>query len=189
MTLALRWVVVRAILLFHYGIDTEIWVSTESWPWRRIVFCRSWWDSNPQPFKFESSALPLSYPRFITQALSDLRHPSKPNHLPLSNPRFITQALTELRHPSKPNHPHKYREEEKHGTEFLKTHYLGLFLPFQLLNQHVCLYILLFQTGTALEWQCVCVRMCMCAYVRADVCCVCVCVFVRTWDLFVCAVD
>ena len=61
MTLALRWAVVRAILLFHYGIDTEIRVSTESWPWRRIVFCRSWWDSNPQPFNFESSALPLSY--------------------------------------------------------------------------------------------------------------------------------
>ena len=128
MTLALRWAAVRAILLFHYGTDAEIWVSTESWPWRRIVFCRSWWDSNPQPFNLESSALPLSYPSFITQALSVLRHPSKPNH------------------------PHKYREEEKHGTEFLKTHYLGLFLPFQLLNQHVCLYMLLFQTEIALEW-------------------------------------
>ena len=37
--------------------DTEIRVSTESWPWRRKFSCRSSRDSNPGPFDHESSAL------------------------------------------------------------------------------------------------------------------------------------
>ena len=161
MTLALRWAAVRAILLFHYGTDAEIWVSTESWPWRRIVFCRSWWDSNPQPFNLESSALPLSYPSFITQALSVLRHPSKPNH------------------------PHKYREEEKHGTEFLKTHYLGLFLP---TTEPACMFVYvtvpnrnsirmvacLFAYVHVCVRTCICV-LCLCVRVCAHMRLVCVC--------------
>ena len=39
------------------GMDTEIRVSTESWPWRRKFSCRSCRDLNPWPFNHESSTL------------------------------------------------------------------------------------------------------------------------------------
>ena len=39
------------------GTDTEIRVSTESWPWRRIFSRRSSRDLNPRPFNHESGAL------------------------------------------------------------------------------------------------------------------------------------
>ena len=39
------------------GTDTEIRVSTESWPWRRKFSRRSCRDSNPRPFDHESGAL------------------------------------------------------------------------------------------------------------------------------------
>ena len=39
------------------GMDTEIRVSTESWPWRRKFSRRSCWDSNRGPFDHESDAL------------------------------------------------------------------------------------------------------------------------------------
>ena len=39
------------------GADTEIRVSTESWPWRRKLSRRSSRDSNPRPFDHESGAL------------------------------------------------------------------------------------------------------------------------------------
>ena len=38
-------------------MDTEIRVSTESRPWRRIFSRRSSRDSNPRPFNHESGAL------------------------------------------------------------------------------------------------------------------------------------
>ena len=39
------------------GTDTEIRVSTESWPWPRIFLRHSYRDLNPQPFDHKSSAL------------------------------------------------------------------------------------------------------------------------------------
>ena len=39
----------------------KIRVSTESWPWRKILHC-SCQDSNLWPFSYESFTLPLSYP-------------------------------------------------------------------------------------------------------------------------------
>ena len=39
------------------GADTEIRVSTESWPWRRKFSRRSCRDSNPRLFNLESGAL------------------------------------------------------------------------------------------------------------------------------------
>ena len=39
------------------GTDTEIRVSTESWPWRRRFSRRSCRDSNPRPFNHDSGAL------------------------------------------------------------------------------------------------------------------------------------
>ena len=71
----------------------------------------------------------------------------------LSYPCFITQALSELRHLSKPNHPHnKYREEEKWGTVF-ENALLWTLSPLSI-TELACLglYILLFQTGIAFEW-------------------------------------
>ena len=39
------------------GTDTEIRVSTESWPWRRKFSCRSCRASNQRPFNHKSSTL------------------------------------------------------------------------------------------------------------------------------------
>ena len=52
------------VLLRRYGsgTDTEIRVSTDSWPWRTKIFRRFCWDSNPRPLDHESGALPLNYP-------------------------------------------------------------------------------------------------------------------------------
>ena len=47
----------RATVVTRDGTDTEIRVSTESWPWRRRFSRRSCRDSNPRPFSHESGAL------------------------------------------------------------------------------------------------------------------------------------
>ena len=47
----------RATVVTRGGTDTEIRVSTESWPWRRRFSRRSCRDSNPRPFSHESGAL------------------------------------------------------------------------------------------------------------------------------------
>ena len=59
-------------LLRATGTDTEIRVSTESWPWRRKFSRRSSRDSNPRLFDHESGALttelsPLSYLLYFGQ--------------------------------------------------------------------------------------------------------------------------
>ena len=50
------------------GMDTEIRVSTESWPWRRKFSCHSSRDLNPPPFDHESGALTteLSPPQCVS---------------------------------------------------------------------------------------------------------------------------
>ena len=56
------------------GTDTEIRVSTESWPWRRKFSRRSSRDSNPQPFNHESGALTTELsPSPFTMSLSVFR--------------------------------------------------------------------------------------------------------------------
>ena len=51
------WDLLRATAVTLGGTDTEIRVSTESWPWRRTFSSSSCRDSNPRPFNHESSAL------------------------------------------------------------------------------------------------------------------------------------
>ena len=52
------------------GMDTEISVSTESWPWWPgedfFSFCCSWRDLNPWPFNHESGALTTDYPSSLS---------------------------------------------------------------------------------------------------------------------------
>ena len=52
----------HATAVIQVGMYTEIRVSTESWPWRRKLSCRSSWDSNPWPFNHESGTLTTDLP-------------------------------------------------------------------------------------------------------------------------------
>ena len=58
------------------GMDTEVRVSTESWPWIRKFSRCLCWDSNLRPFDHESVAPLLSYPWFpgIRIVLDMTRH-------------------------------------------------------------------------------------------------------------------
>ena len=60
----------RATAVTRGWNDTEIRVSTESWPWSRKFSHRSFRDSNPRPFDHESGALTteLSLPPYIHRA-------------------------------------------------------------------------------------------------------------------------
>ena len=51
------WGLLRATAVTRGWMDTEIRVSTESWPWRRKFSRRSSRDSNPWPFNHEFGAL------------------------------------------------------------------------------------------------------------------------------------
>ena len=53
----MTWVFYMLLRSHGGGTDTEIRVSTESWPWRRKFSSRSSRDSNPRPFDHESGAL------------------------------------------------------------------------------------------------------------------------------------
>ena len=44
----------RATAVIRGGMDSEIRVSAENWPWRRKFSCRSCRDSNPRPLDHES---------------------------------------------------------------------------------------------------------------------------------------
>ena len=51
------WGLLHATAVTRGWTDTEIRVSTESWPWRRKFSCCSSRDSNPRPFDHESGTL------------------------------------------------------------------------------------------------------------------------------------